>query len=116
MKIALNKDYGGFELSQKAYERLIELGVEISKDRTSPEQCIHEYTGEDIEFYGRYSMYLGHDVRTNPLLIQVIEELGDDANNEISCIEIVEIPDDIEYEINDHDGIETVHEIHRIWE
>lgn len=80
MKIALNKDYGGFEISQKAYERLIELGVKISKDRTSSSELrIHEYTGEDIEFYGRYSSYLGYNLRTNPLLIQVIEELGDEV-------------------------------------
>jgi len=117
MKIALNVNYGGFELSQKAYERLIELGVNATKDRTSSssELCIHEYTGEDIEFYGRYSSYLGYDVRTNPLLIQVIEELGDDANTELSCIEIVEIPDGIHYEIYDYDGIETAHECHRSW-
>ena len=116
MKIALNKDYGGFEISQKAYERLIELGVKISKDRTSSSELrIHEYTGEDIEFYGRYSSYLGYNLRTNPLLIQVIEELGDEVNTDISCIEIVEIPDDTCYEICDYDGIETVHECHESW-
>jgi len=28
---------------------------------------------------------------------------------------VVDIPDDIEYEIDDYDGIESVHEAHRSW-
>lgn len=53
--------------------------------------------------------------RTNPLLIQVIEELGDEANGDFAELRIIEIPDNIEWEIDEYDGIEHVNEKHRSW-
>lgn len=53
--------------------------------------------------------------RTDPLLIQVIEELGEEANSRFSRLEIVEIPDELEWEIDDNDGYETIREKGRSW-
>jgi hypothetical protein len=53
--------------------------------------------------------------RTNPLLIQVVEELGQRASAAAAQLEIVEIPDGIEWEIDEYDGNETVEETHRKW-
>jgi len=53
--------------------------------------------------------------RNDPLLIQVIEELGEVANTKVSQLEIVEIPDDVEWEISEYDGSEHVAEAHRTW-
>lgn len=56
-----------------------------------------------------------HD-RTNPLLVQVVEKLGDKASlPTVSNLKVIEIPDDVEWVIEDYDGIETVHEAHRSW-
>lgn len=55
-----------------------------------------------------------HD-RTDPLLVQVVEELGDEASGYLSELKIVEIPDDIEWSIDDYDGMERVEEAHRSW-
>lgn len=55
------------------------------------------------------------DDRSNPLLIQVIEELGDNANSRFSELKIVEIPDGTEYEIEEYDGNEWVAEKHQTW-
>ncbi len=55
------------------------------------------------------------DNRTDPLLIQVVEELGDKASGDCSKLKVIEIPDGIEYEIDDYDGQESVHEKHRSW-
>jgi hypothetical protein len=30
-------------------------------------------------------------------------------------LEVIDIPDDIEWFISDYDGVETVHEAHRSW-
>ncbi len=54
--------------------------------------------------------------RTDPLLIQVVEELGEAANGHCAKLTIVEIPDDVKYTIEEYDGIESVHEEHRSWE
>jgi hypothetical protein len=53
--------------------------------------------------------------RTDPVLIQVVEELGKAANDFCSKLLVVEIPDDIKWHISQHDGMETVEEEHRSW-
>ena len=130
-KIVINKCYGGFGLSDAAYERLNELGIPIvkydSKNDGKHEKVIYdkelssrdeektywEYKGKNI--MDRYWDTWTIDERTNPLLIKVVEELGDDASGRLAKLEIVEIPDDIEYEISEYDGIESIEEEHRSW-
>jgi hypothetical protein len=74
---------------------------------------------DDIRFMGKY--YFSKirtyetEFRTNPLLIQVIEELGDKASGRFSKLSIVEIPDDVEFTIEEYDGFEHVAEAHRTW-
>lgn len=53
--------------------------------------------------------------RDDPILIQVIEELGNDASGKCAELSIVEIPDNVEWEIEEYDGIEWISEIHRTW-
>jgi len=44
-----------------------------------------------------------------------VEELGEKANGQCADLKIVEIPDDVEYEIEEYDGVEWVAENHRTW-
>ncbi len=55
------------------------------------------------------------DDRSNDLLVQVVEELGTKANGSHADLRIVEIPADVEWEISEYDGWETVEEKHRSW-
>jgi hypothetical protein len=48
-------------------------------------------------------------------LIQVVEELGDGANGYFAKLKIVEIPDDVLWQIEEYDGKEWVAEQHRTW-
>ena len=89
MKIVINTCFGGYELSEKAYEY---LGL--------------PWDGNGNEF---------EDDRTNPKLIECVEKLGEEANGELAELHIIEIPDDVKWEINDYDGYETVEEVHRSW-
>lgn len=68
-------------------------------------------------FYG-YGYAKGFDgyARTDPDLVAAVEELGSKAaSGELAQLRVVEIPDDVAYEISDYDGIETVHESHATW-
>ena len=89
MKIAINTCWGGFRLSKEAYE----------------------YLGYEWDGYG----YKHSEVRNDEKLIECIETLGKKANGSGAEIKIVEIPDDVEWEIHDYDGKETIHECHRVW-
>lgn len=53
--------------------------------------------------------------RADATMIRVIEELGDAANGGCAQLEIVEIPDDVDWEISEYDGNEHVAEKHRVW-
>lgn len=58
----------------------------------------------------------GDDGRQSEELLSVIEELGTEKSSGVfSKLKIVEIPDDVEYEIEEYDGMEWVSEKHRTW-
>lgn len=100
--MVINRCYGGFSLSSKAILRLRELGSEAAikcslvgeKDQWGnimPDWC--------HSFYPKME-------RHNPLLVQVVEELGDEANGRCSKLKVVTAHVDIG--VSDFDGMETV--------
>lgn len=128
MKIVVNRCFGGFSLSQAAYERLIELGVPLKKyaePERNPETGLYEeeqddgeciYLSEDrMSFLGRYWDTWTRDSRTHPLIIQVVEELGEKADGPCAALEIVDVPDGVDWQIEEYDGKEWVAERHRTW-
>ena len=90
MKVVINSCYGGFGLSDKALDMYKQL---------SNKSEVRAYTLD----------------RTDPILIQVVETLGAEANGRFAKLRIIEIPDDVEWEITEYDGNESVEEVHRKW-
>ena len=117
MKLVINKCFGGFTLSDLAHERLIELGIPYFDSlKNIPKNYNGLYiTKSNSSFSKYYSNFDDYSNRNNPLLIQVIEELGEKASSWAGNLKIVEIPDHIEWSIDDYDGIETIHENHCSW-
>lgn len=117
MKVVINKCYGGFGLSHAAILRYAELkGIVLYYD--DDDYFINYYTipAEHRTNKNHGYWYANSQIkRSDPELIQVIEELGVRANSQFADLSIVEIPDDIEYSINEYDGIEWVAEAHRTW-
>ena len=101
MKIAINKCYGGFGLSKAVYA---ELGIKWDG---------YGYLGNgDLGITSdNYEAY-----RKDPRLIAAIEKLGErKASGRYAELRIVEIPDDVDWQIDEYDGFETIHEKHRSW-
>ena len=90
MKIVINTSYGGFSLSDNA-------------------RAYMGWTKQEALSLGNY------ENRNNPDLIKCVEELGEAANGEFSKLKIVEIPDDVDWVIENYDGVEWVSEKHRVW-
>jgi len=85
-KIVYNGSYGGFGLSDKAIQRYWEL-----KGEPRPEH------------------WWDHDLhRADPLLVQVVEELGEEANGLYANLVIMDLPVGTLYRINEYDGMESV--------
>jgi hypothetical protein len=112
MKIVINKSFGGFGLSKKAVEYMAEKGSEQA--RAELEYIISSKDNSDC-YYGYSEKYNFEYSRTDPALIKAVEVLKEEANSRFSNLKIIEIPEGVNWEIIDHDGLETVHEKHRIW-
>ena len=66
-----------------------------------------------LDFLGIESEY---DIsRDDPELIKYVETLKEEANGNCAKLKIIEIPDDVEYVIEEYDGAEWIAEKHRTW-
>lgn len=118
MKIAINREFGGFSLSDKAFEKLLTLkNIEFEIEKTNSffvgnayYMAGHEHT--DDTYLAKYKFY---ENRADADLIAVIEELGDAASDNFANVAIIEIPDDVEWHISEYEGLEHVAENHRTW-
>ena len=143
MKIVINECYGGFGLSKEACQRYFDLKgqqvwIEVYKKFSaldmftvwlvSPEERLEIKEGEAYykmsrdertDYNWKYSQqiwYQGDNLtRNDPILVQVVEEMGDKAWGRYAKLAIVEIPDDVDWIVEEHDGMEWVAEKHRTW-
>ena len=53
--------------------------------------------------------------RDDPVLVKVVQELGDRAGGKYADLRVVEIPGDVDWQIDEYDGAEWVAEKHRTW-
>lgn len=89
-KIVINRCYGGFSLSPKALHKYNDMaGTTYSWHGEIPRDCQH--------------------------LVRVVEKMGKKAGGNHAELKIVEIPDDVDWVIEEYDGCEWVSEKHRIW-
>lgn len=77
--------------------------------------CVRYNTLPTFHGYGYVTGMDGAYERADPLLVSAVEQLGKKAGGEYAELRIVEIPDGIEYEIDEYKGNETIHEAHRTW-
>jgi hypothetical protein len=92
-KVVINTCHGGFGLSAAAeskYKELAGITDPIFFSRSIPRDDAH--------------------------LIAVVELMGTDADNRFSELKIVDVPDDVNWYVEEYDGKEWVAERHRTWE
>ena len=93
MKIVVNTCYGGFGLSEEA------------------EVEFRQKSGLSEDFWlGRLD-----DYRNDPILVAMVEADAEGVSGDHAELGIIEIPDDVDWVIEDYDGIEWVAEVHRTW-
>lgn len=139
--VVINKKYGGFSLSPKAMIRYYEIKGQplwVEKDVKFDTFEIHHYwlVPEEERIADRSDEWSTMTLeerrehnkkcseqcvserdfsRNDPILVQVVKELGKEANGKYAELAIVEVPDDVEWQIEEYDGNEWVAEKHRIW-
>lgn len=112
MKIAINKCYGGFGLSDKATEAFLALkDTEFTRTAGS---YFYASNGEYIYLPDLFESRIAF--RTDPDLIAIIEAMGEDAWGECAELSVIEIPDGVAVTVQEYDGQEWVAEVHRTWD
>jgi hypothetical protein len=139
--IVINDCHGGFGLSATAIERyhdIMNRPVWIETNRMcslvktvwlvpldqrvelpGPKEWQTMTDQEKLNYNDRYNNQVWSDrdlVRDDPVLIQVVRELGTKANAPVAKLKIVEIPASVEWQIEEYDGKEWVAERHRTWD
>lgn len=85
MRLVINRCFGGFGLSEEALAMYNESS-------------------------GKNEKYVRDIERNCPFLVAVVDMLGERANSRFSDLEVIEIPDGIDWRISEYDGMEEVAE------
>jgi antirestriction protein len=144
MKIVINRCFGGFGLSPKALLWLHEKGAtgisspvkhyyggtidngweeKYQKNLSKWKKWKNRVSGQkrDSLFItvfspdDNYVLFASEIKRDDPLIVECVEKLGEDSWGACAELAVIEIPDGVEYEIDDYDGMESIHEQHRSW-
>jgi hypothetical protein len=129
-KIVYNACHGGFGLSDRAVHRYAELnGLTLYPEQTMgitiwwtapledragilEGEAFYKASIEDRkrsnELHRKLSLSPDRIERTDPILIHVVEELGDEAGGRFAKLLIEELPEGTEYRIDEYDGFESV--------
>ena len=92
-RIVINTIHGGFGISEQA-SRLFAQRTGIANKEL--------WSDRDI-------------ARDDPVLVAIVRELGVDADTRYAKLKIVEVPYEVEWQIEEYDGVEWVAEKHRTW-
>ena len=93
-KIVINACFGGFGLSEEAIAMYRERKGIAANERPT---------------------YADEIARDDYDLVYIVETLGEKANTSYSMLKVVEIPADVEWQIEEYDGSEHIAESHRTW-
>lgn len=103
-KVVINKCYGGFSLSKSASEEYAKIkGLNVGK------------WNDTWGFYENGDFYDREIARDDPVLVEIVQVLGAKASGSCAQLEVVDVPDDADWEIAEYDGNEWVAEKHRTW-
>ena len=141
-KVVINNCYGGFSLSKEGMQRYCEIkGIQcwIEEDKkfksmgiftcwiVPEEERVEEKEGEafyamsmeDRRAYNaarsEQDLYHRDIPRDDPALVQLVEENAELYAGRCAQLTVVEIPDDVQWTIEEYDGNEWVAEVHRTW-
>lgn len=93
-KVVINTCFGGFGLSDEAIALFrMRNGIAANERAT----------------------YADEIARDDYDLVYIVETLGEKANTSYSKLKVVEIPADVEWQIEEYDGSEHIAEQHRTW-
>ena len=102
-KVVINIKYGGFSLSRKAVLRAREISGNSQWGGATIKGDVYE-NGKHVDYdYGHIDEIERHD----PVLVQVVEELGAEADGMCAKLSVTTTSSNI-YRIDEYDGMESL--------
>lgn len=113
MKVVINSDYGGFSLSDEAvreYAKRKGLTLVEEKDEKWGHNTFYLNSIAEENYFSSRNFD-----RNDEVLVEVVEKLGEKANGFCASLKVVEIPEGVDWYVEEYDGNEWVAEKHRTW-
>lgn len=115
-----NNLIGMFRLSDEAVEWLItkrgwKLITDVSQEPEDTRKFIFQQESNYIASKVEYVVPITTSMRSDEDLVACLEEMGKDASGYYSNLKIVEVPDDVDWELQICNGVEWIAEKHRVW-
>jgi hypothetical protein len=116
VKVVINSCHGGFGLSNEAFEMFLDRkGIAWEKEKE--QRMVFYYHAGHLGVEDKYiSPREIINNRSDHDLVDIVEKLGQKADGFCASLKVIEVPDDVKWDINEYDGREWVAEKHRIWE
>lgn len=123
----IQTEYENKKLGKKAEYTKIDMNNEILDELDEKKKVSLNFFLTSKKDYGdktekiedeNYIYLSGYEnnIRTDKDMIKVVEKLGSkEASGNCAELQIVEIPDDVKYYVDEYDGIESINEEHRSW-
>ena len=113
-KLVINTCYGGFGLSDEGWALYAKYKNYYTRE--AKDKCLGDIEVCANDKFEPQDILTNYDiVRDDPVLVRVVEELGIAAGDNYAELKIIEIPDDVVWELNEYDGREWIAETHRRW-
>jgi hypothetical protein len=139
-KVIINSCFGGFGVSHEAVLRWCELNEinvwpakgkydmwmywtceptdsrRIQLDSIDFDKLDHSGRGAYNTLHSEITLpYMSGLDRTDKTMIKVVKEMGEKSWGDCARLSIVEIPNNVKWEIQEYDGMEHIAEVHRTW-
>lgn len=137
MEVVLNRCFGWYRLSALAYIHIAEMlwkdvfffkmpfideielldNEQAIKHTGRPLGCVYAFDRDIRGIKWSTTEYRIPDYkedRTNPIIVETVKFLWVEASTYVSDLQVVTIPDGIDWEIQRYDGMESIVERHRV--
>jgi hypothetical protein len=109
-KVVINRCYGGFSLSDEATQRYADIkGIKVYPEKDKWGHVIFWLDAPEARDQNTSQVLCIRDIqRQDPILVHVVEEMGDKANGGYARLIVEDLPDGTQYRIDEYDGMETI--------
>lgn len=114
--VVINRCHGGFGLSWDAQIAYLDRsGIAYTLENRDSRDDTNRH-GQRIKLASGNDFYDSEIQRDDPALVAVVKEMGKYANGQFANLRVVKIPGDVEWHVDEYDGLEWVAENHRKWQ